>query len=313
MEGTNKENKTEETQAETTPVSNVVTNSSVSGDISSTDTVVKSPAGVIETTVDTKSDTSVADLTGEVVLAQTATGAPRTALRQYFIAGALLVIMGGVVWYGLEQQGRIHTGIFAKIQSIVVPEKAAAVVNGTKITMADYEKNRQQIIASAQQQGLDTTDPKAVADINSQAIDVLVNTELLRQAATEAGVTVTSDQIEARYEEVVKSVGGADELTKRMTTLGITDESLRKDIKGEILIQSYLSTAVDTSTVTVDSSEVQATYNHAVASSTDASTIPPLQNVQSQIEAQLKIAKQQDMINAYIKTLKDKADIQILI
>ena len=231
-------------------------------------------------------------------------------IKQYGIAVVIILIMGLVLWYGLEKQGRIKTEVFDQIGSLIKTESPVAVVNGVKISKTQYEKNREQIIASAGQQGLDITDEKVKSEIDAQAIDVLVNTELLRQAAKEAGVEVTPEQVEGRYQEVITSVGGDEELAKRMTELGITETSLRNDIEGEILIQSYLTEAVDTSGVTVEELEITTAYKNAGGA--DAG-LPPLADVHTQIEDQLKSVKEQELITAFIQTLKDKATIEVMI
>ncbi|PIW97027.1 hypothetical protein COZ82_01790 [Candidatus Kaiserbacteria bacterium CG_4_8_14_3_um_filter_38_9] len=237
---------------------------------------------------------------------------PKSALplKQYVIAAVMIAVIGMVLWYGLEKQERVKTGVFDKIEGLVKTAKPVATVNGIKISKEQYEKNREQIIASAKQQGLDVSDAKVQSEIDAQAIDVLVNTELLRQAAKTAGVVVTPEQIESRYQEIVTSVGGVDELAQKMTELNVDENSLRSDIEGEILIKTYLTDAVDISTIKIEESEIKTAYENA--SDTGAS-LPPLEEVASQIEAQLKAVKEQDLIKTFIETLKEKAEIEITI
>jgi peptidyl-prolyl cis-trans isomerase SurA len=219
--------------------------------------------------------------------------------------------MGGALWYMLEEQGRVKTGFFDDIKSLVIAEPAAAKVNGTKIDLALYEKNYAQLVQGAAAQGLDANDPAVAAEMKKQSIDILVNSELLRQAATEAGVVVTDEQINGRYTELVQSQGDETKLVARMTELGITKESLLSDIKNEILIQTHLTAAVDTSKIVVTDEEVLALYN-SVASNKDVQ-VPPLADVRPQIEQEIKFGKEQELISGYIETLKAKATIEVLI
>jgi len=193
---------------------------------------------------------------------------------------------------------------------LVKTTKPVATVNGVKISKEQYEKNREQIIASAKQQGLDVSDTKVQSEIDTQAIDVLVNTELLRQAAKTAGVVVTPEQIESRYQEIVTSVGGVDELAQKMTELNVDENSLRSDIECEILIKTYLADAVDISSIKIEESEIKTAYENA---SSTGSNLPPLEEVAPQIEAQLKAVKEQDLIKIFIDNLKEKAEIEITI
>lgn len=237
------------------------------------------------------------------------TSSRSAALKQYAIAFVVLLVMAGGVTYVLVQQGRIKIpSMFAKVVEMVHPAPAAAVVNGVKISMADYTKNKSQIEQSATQSGADLTSDTVKTQIKTQALDVLVNTEVLRQAATKDGVTVTDEQVKARYDEIVKSLQGEDKLNAKMTELGITKDGLMKDISSEILIQTYLAKAVDTSSIKISDEDIKAAYDQANAN--PDSKLPPLDKVKSAIEAQLKQGKEQELINAYIQKLRDAAKIE---
>ena len=233
--------------------------------------------------------------------------AKKRAVIQYGIATILVVLMGTGLAYALEQQGRIHTGVFDSITELVHPTPAAAIVNGVKIPLASYEKNRMQLENNAKGQGIDTADATVKTQIDTQAIDVLVNTELLRQGAAKKNITASTEQIDARYKEIVASVGGEDKLAEKMVELGITHDSLMSDIEGEIIIQTFLSGEVDASKITISPKEVEDTYNKA---NTPEAKLPPLAEVKDQIASQLQSTKEQELVNAYIKTLREAADIE---
>ena len=262
------------------------------------------PEVVPETLIDTEAATAAAP----VVLAS-----KKQMLVQYGIATLVVLIMGGGLAYALEQQGRINTGIFDKISSIVNPAPAAAVVNGTKITKADYDKNLLQLQNAATAQGADVADASIAGDIKKQAIDVLVNTELLRQEAYKEGALVTDEQVEARYQEIITSLGGVEQLNAKMLELGITEPALRKDIEGEILIQGHLSKAVDISKITVTEKDLSDAYAQITSTATAGVKIPPLAEIKTQLEAQLKTNKEQELVNAYITKLREGATIEVLI
>ena len=273
--------------------------------------VVSMPEAVIDPVV-TETVTAVAETETPTVLLA-APVAKKQVLLQYGIATVVVLIMGAGLTYALEQQGRIHTGIFDKISSIVNPAPAAAIVNGTKISKADYDKNLTQLQTTAKTQGADTASEAVQTEIKKQAIDVLVNTELLRQEARKEGADVTEEQIEARYQEIIKSIGGEDKLKEKMTELNITEPALRKDIEGEILIQGHLSKAVDTSKITVSEKDLNDAYAQIKATQATGVTVPPLTEIKAQLEAQLKTNKEQELVNAYITKIREGAKIEILI
>lgn len=245
----------------------------------------------------------------ETTVADPAIAARRAIIWQYAIATGIVLVMGAGLWYALEQQGRVDTDVFGTIESYVMPEPAAVVVNGEKVTMALYEKNRTQLTAAATQQGLDPATPEVAEQITLQSMDLLVNTELLRQAAVAGGVEVTDEDIAARYDELVTSVGGEEALASRLAELGLTAEGLRSDIAGELLIQKHLEVAVDRSTIVVTDSDIETFYN-GIAANDAAGELPPLDEVREQVREQLTFSKEQELITAYIETLRENATIE---
>jgi CRISPR/Cas system CMR-associated protein Cmr5 small subunit len=305
------------TTPETTPVEPTTTATPTPASEPATPeaTATPAPANVatepteVEKAADEASTTSVPP----VVAAETATVDPAIAARraviwQYAIAIGIVLVMGAGLWYALEQQGRVDTEVFSTLESYVMPEPAAVIVNGEKVTMALYEKNRTQLTAAATQQGLDPATPEVAEQITKQSMDLLINTELLRQAAVKAGVEVTAEDVETRYQELITSVGGEEALLARLTELGLTPEGLRGDIAGELLIQKHLAVAVDQSAIVISDAEIEAFYNSVASSATEP--IPPLEEVREEVRAQMTYSKGQELITAYIETLRTSATIE---
>ncbi|MBY0537928.1 SurA N-terminal domain-containing protein [Patescibacteria group bacterium] len=280
--------------------------------------VVTEPTSTTATADEVVPTTDTTAVPAEVV-ADTATNTPsgdslkKQMIKQYGIATVIILIIGAGLVYALEQQGRINTGLFDKVSALVNPVPAAAIVNGTKISKADYDKNLTQLQTGATAQGIDVNNESIQSEIKQQAIDVLINTELLRQAAYSEGALVTDEQIEARYQEIVTSIGGEEQLAAKMVELGITEPALRKDIEGEILIQGHLSKAVDISKVTISEQELTDAYTQISGTAATGVTVPPLEEIKTQLEAQLKTNKEQELVNAYITELREAATIEILI
>ncbi len=301
------------------------TSSSTTPDVTTPDTATSTT--VVPTTSDTSSAVvtpvtaetpavavpaaPVADTTAASTAAVGLTSARTQMLKQYGIAAAIVLIMGVALWYLLEEQGRVQTGYFDAVKGLVLKEPTAVIVNGENVPLSLYTKNQEQLALQASGQGLDPADPTVSEQIKQQAIDLLVNSALLRQAATEAGVVVTDEQIDARYQTIVDSQGGEEALAARMAELNITKEGLMQDINDEILIQTHLTTAVDTSSIVVTDEEVEALY--ASVTSNPEVEVPPLEEVRAQIEQEIRFGKEQELISAYIETLKAEATIETVI
>ncbi len=275
------------------------------------------PASEVASVVtnDSTSDSTMTADNNEVVSASVVNSVPvsarRQLLTQYGIAFGIVLLMGGALWYLLEEQGRVNTGVFDTIKSYILPAPVAVIVNDIKVPMTIYDKNYIAYAEAAKAQGLDPADVAVAANIKQQAIDILVNTALLESAAMAAGVTVTEEEVEARYQEIVAAQGGEEVLLGRMAELGITTDGLRHDIKQEIMIQTHLAKAVDVTTITVTEAEVKALYDQVAAN--PSVTLPPLSEVKAQVEQEIRTGKEQELISAYLEGLKTDATIEILI
>ena len=259
-----------------------------------------------------KSETAAATAAPMAVLTTKLTAVKKFLMgRKYTIAAILLVLVAllGLVFL-MEQQGRLNTGIFDGVQSTLSKNKAVALVNDGKISRYDLDVSMSQIATGAAAQGADVESPEIKQEIQTQAIDMLVNTELLKQEAATRGIEISGDDVEARLETLKTDVGGADVLAERMKEFNIDEKTLRRDIKNELTIQKLLEEVFVEKSVAVTEEEVLAFYEQA--GGVEAG-LPALEEVRAQIETQIKTSKEQEVVTAYIEELRAKATIEVLI
>jgi SurA N-terminal domain len=226
------------------------------------------------------------------------------AIRTYALAGLVIVVMGLGLLFVLEQQGRVSTGVFATL----LDKQGAAVaeVNDVKILQSDFESGLQQLLQEASAKGVDTTDAAVLAEYEKKALDTLVNGELLRQAALEAGLTATAEVIEARFSEIKEGVGGAEALAAKMAEFGITEKTLRRDIENEILIQQLLQTVLsEAEEETLSEADIE-TYYEGLGG--EAAGIPPLAEIKDQLAQRIS---EERIVTKYIDDLREKATIEL--
>ena len=73
------------------------------------------------------------------------------------------------------------------------------------------------------------------------------------------------------------------------------------------MIQTHLAKAVDVRTVILDPKEVRTVYDQA---NTPEAKLPPFEQVKGEIESQLRLGKEQELVNSYIETLRSAATIE---
>ncbi|MFN3188424.1 MAG: SurA N-terminal domain-containing protein [Candidatus Paceibacteria bacterium] len=235
-----------------------------------------------------------------------ATTTKKVIVRNYAIATLVILLMGGGLWLVLESQGRVQTNYLGTFAN----QGPAAIVNGVEISREAYESNRRQVEDSARAQGVDVTDPAIASEINAQAIETLINTEILRQEAEKLGITVLAEDVQARYDEIVLQVGGEAELAARMAELGVTEAGLRSDLEDELVIQMLFAQEANTAQVVVTDEEIMEVYTQVSAGQEEE---VPLAEVREVIETNIRLSKEQDLVATYIESLRADATIEIKI
>ena len=227
----------------------------------------------------------------------------------YIIAGLVVVAIVLVVLYQLEKEGRSSTTVFESLIEQQQANTVVAIVNGEDIKNAALETSLRQFAQAAAAQGVDTTSAEAQTELRTQALNVLVNTTLLKQAATEQGITVTAEEVDSQLETIRTSIGGEAALAERMAALSIKADQLRLDIEDELMIQKLLDTVFASADLSVSEEEIAAVYESAGGAEAG---LPALEEVRGQVEAQIRASKEQEVIDEYLSGLKDTAEIELL-
>lgn len=227
----------------------------------------------------------------------------------YIIAVLVVMVILGGILYKLESEGRSSTKIFSSLIESSQANKPAATVNGVEIKNSDLNLSIKQFEQAASIQGVDVTDPQVRETLNKQALEVLINTEMLKQEAERQGLTVTDEEVSNRITEIETQVGDRAVLQERMDNLGIDDNRLRQDVHGELLVQKLLDKKFSEANIQVTDEEVLEFYQSIGAATQD---LPPLEEVKDQIFVQIRTSKEQQVVDTTIAELKAISDIQIL-
>lgn len=188
--------------------------------------------------------------------------------------------------------------------------EAVATVDGEMISQAAYERSAAQIRNAFAAQGIDATSAEAEASIKEQAINTLVNRQLILNAAIEAGITATDEQVETEYQTIVSNMGGEENLKATLDESGATVEEFRNDLRSDIIINTYLEQELGTSAVVVTDEEVRAAYD-ASAETAGEANVPSFEEVAELIRGQLNRQKQEELISAELDRLRAEAEIEV--
>ncbi len=121
---------------------------------------------------------------------------------------------------------------------------AAAKVNGTVITRAQLERA---VKALADRFG-GQVPPEQMANmkqiLRKQALESLINQQLLAQEADREGIQADKKKIDAQMKEISGRLPDAESFKKLLASMGITESQLRQDIGQDVKIEALLDKKV---------------------------------------------------------------------
>lgn len=220
-----------------------------------------------------------------------------------FFAGMLVAVIGYFILQGGMPQ---NSGVAS---DTIDPTAVVAEVNGEALYGEALTTQMQQIVQISGGTDIAELDPESYEIVKSQSVDALINSELIAQAATEAGFEVTDEEAEEEYQVLIEQIGGEEAATARFEALGTSVEDFMEDLHRDLLIQKYMLAQVGDATITDE--EIESTY--AELSETLGENAPELEVVREQIRAQLEAEQQQAELRSILEGLREEADIEIRI
>lgn len=196
---------------------------------------------------------------------------------------------------------------------------AVATVNGEPITQERFDKQLEQFRAMYEQQGIDLDaeeNAEMLTQIENSALNQLVQEEVLLQAAEEAGVDVSSEEISTEIEAMKAQFGTEEEFNGILEDIGMTLEDLDRMVDVQLTIDRYLAEAVEAIEVTDE--EVQTSYDEYVAymdaqevpEGEEPQEIPTFEEVKEALRDQIASQRQETAIGEHIGSLMEESTIE---
>ncbi|PRZ09679.1 peptidyl-prolyl cis-trans isomerase SurA [Isoptericola sp. CG 20/1183] len=198
-----------------------------------------------------------------------------------------------------------------------VPD-VVAEVNGEDVERAEfvtaYEGQLQQAAMSQQTTGQEV-DQDA---LKQQVAEQLVGNRLLTQAATEAGIEATDEDIETTLEGIAAQNGlqSADEVVAALGEQGISEDEVREDAAAQFQVNAYIEAEADIEEPSED--ELREQYDTLVeqmgsqgGEGASQAEIPPFEDVRDQLAQQAVGEQQAAAVDGIVATLRDEGDVTI--
>jgi len=139
----------------------------------------------------------------------------------------------------------------------------AATVNGVTIPLKDFQARLDIALGSPQIAQQVAGNPAARQNIETQVLSRMVEVILLEQAAADAGVVVTEEEVNTRLQkEIETQFGGQAQFDKLLQEQGLTVDDVRTQMRALMLgerIQERIGEQVRTTDI--GAAEIQTAYN----------------------------------------------------
>ena len=194
-----------------------------------------------------------------------------------------------------------------------VPD-VVAEVNGEELTKEEfvpiYTAQLQQATSQSQMTG-EAPDDDAV---RQQALDNLVDTELLLQEADARGIEVTDDDVEAELGDLAEQnqLDSVDDLLAAVEEQGVTPEVARSQVRTQITVDQLVADE-DGGAYEPTDKELRALYDQAKQQQEQAGqaaqSLPPFAEVRDQVAEQARSQHVGEVAQTLVDGLREDADI----
>ncbi len=188
-------------------------------------------------------------------------------------------------------------------------DATVAVVNGEEIKQEELDGRIEQVALAYEQQGMEL-DKKKNSDmykqVEKQALNQLVDSKLLLQAANESGIEADEKKVNKSMEDIKANLG--ENYEKTLKKYNLTEKELKEQVAAEMKIQTYISK--NTEEVTVTDEEAKKVYDEQAGKQEG---MPPFEEVKDSLKAQLVQQKQNEQTTLLVEKLRKKGEVEIKI
>lgn len=164
-------------------------------------------------------------------------------MRKLLVVSVLIAVIALIAGCGKEGAEQAETtttegGRFA--MDSAEGGKMAVKVNGKTVTEAEVAEEEARLTMAMggrmDPQQLESMKPM----IREQAVNNLINRKLLSEAVDEQGITVSSDEVDARLADLETAAGGPEGFESRLSMMGVTRDELRKEVELGVAIEKLM-------------------------------------------------------------------------
>lgn len=199
-----------------------------------------------------------------------------------------------------------------------VPD-VVAEVNGEEISKDDFVASYESQFQQAAMQQQSTGEEVDQDELKKQVADLLVDNELLSQAAQDAGIEATDKDVDATLDEIAQQnqMGSADELISAMEQQGTDEKQIREDAANQYQLNEFISQEADVEEPSEKELKQQYDEMKEMQESQgggqggEQQEVPPFEEVKDQLAEQATQQEESEAANKIAEDLREDADVTI--
>lgn len=193
-----------------------------------------------------------------------------------------------------------------------VPD-VVAEVNGEEIMKEEFENayvgQFQQMAMQAQMSGQEVDQ----AQLKEQIAESLVSQRLLVQETENRDIEASEEEVNETLTTLAEQNGMAssDEFLAALEEQDLSEEEVREQVASQVKVDKLI--AEETGDTEVSEEELQEFYDQVKAQQEEmgGEELPPLEDIQSELEAQLLQQKENEAVQALVAELREGAEVTI--
>lgn len=194
-----------------------------------------------------------------------------------------------------------------------------AVVEGEEISGDDFSENYEAQFPQLSMQAQMTGEEPDQNQLKEQALEMMINSELLVHEAEEQGFSSSEEEVDELLETMAEDNGldSGDALMEELESQGLSEDRIRADLHREVLIREVVD---DLDVEEPSDEELQELYDTQVeqlealneqVEEDQQQDIPEFKELEPELKQQAVAQEENEAITALLEELRDDAAIEI--
>lgn len=193
------------------------------------------------------------------------------------------------------------------------PSGVVAVVNDEEIDREEFEMYYQNMKSMYEMQGIDVEDEEGLRrQLQEQILSELISSALIIQEAEKEGLTVSQEEVQDNYQEILANYESQDQLEEELSYFNMTLDDLKDNVRDNLLIEKYRAfykqEKVDEEELIVSQEELEERYEQHKLYQEE---MPAFEEFEEELKDELKEEKLERSLANYLENLKAESDIEI--